>query len=107
MDPSLQITRLGPCLPRRQGRESAQEIAVLPVLIQDRVVGLLYADNGAEALADASIAALQAVCTRLAKAYERLILARKRDLLTRRAPAAEREVPVLDGPPQNPKPAHR
>jgi len=89
------------------GRENAQEIAVLPVLIQDRVVGLLYADNGAEALADASIAALQAVCTRLAKAYERLILARKRNLLTRRAPAAEREVPVRDGPPRNPKPAHR
>jgi hypothetical protein len=62
------------------GRESAQEIAVLPVLIQDRVAALLYADNGAEALADASFAALQAVCTHLAKAYERLILARKRDL---------------------------
>ena len=61
------------------GRESAQEIAVLPIVIQGRIVGLLYADNGAEALADASFAALQAVCMRLAKAYERLILARKRD----------------------------
>jgi len=61
------------------GRENVQEIAVLPILIQGRIVGLLYADNGAEALADASFAALQAVCARLAHAYERLILARKRD----------------------------
>ncbi|HBZ71936.1 MAG TPA: hypothetical protein DEP35_20295 [Deltaproteobacteria bacterium] len=61
------------------GRENVQEIAVLPIAIQGRMVGLLYADNGAEALADASFAALEAVCTRLAKAYERLILARKRD----------------------------
>ena len=90
------------------GRESAQEIAVLPVLIQDRVVGLLYADNGAEALADASFAALQAVCLRLAKAYERLILARKRQLLTGVAPTAEREVPVREGAAAwFPKPAHR
>jgi len=51
------------------GRENVQEIAVLPITIQGRIVGLLYADNGAEALADASFAALQAVCARLAKAY--------------------------------------
>jgi hypothetical protein len=89
------------------GRESAQEIAVLPVLIQDRVVGLLYADNGAEALADASFAALQAVCTRLAKAYERLILARKRDLLTGVASPTERQVPVRDGAAARGELAHR
>ncbi|HME72911.1 MAG TPA: hypothetical protein VKM54_24025 [Myxococcota bacterium] len=76
------------------GRESAQEIAVLPIVIQGRVVGLLYADNGAQALADASFAALQAVCTRLAKAYERLILTRKRDSLTASALSAKRAVPV-------------
>ena len=63
------------------GRDSVQEIAILPIVIQGRIVGLLYADNGAEALADASFAALEAVCTRIAKAYERLILARKRDPL--------------------------
>ena len=71
------------------GRENVQEIAVLPILIQGRVVGLLYADNGAEALADASFSALQAVCTRLGKAYERLILARKRDSLAASAPCPE------------------
>ena len=76
------------------GRESAQEIAVLPIAIQGRVVGLLYADNGAEALADASFAALQAVCTRLAKAYERLILARKRDSLTAPTLSTKRAIPV-------------
>ena len=65
-------------------------------------------DNGAEALADASFAALQAVCLRLAKAYERLILARKRQLLTGVAPTAEREVPVREGAAAwFPKPAHR
>jgi len=71
------------------GRENVQEIAVLPIAIQGRIVGLLYADNGAEALADASFAALQAVCARLAKAYERLILARKREPQTRSARAEQ------------------
>lgn len=76
------------------GREAAQEIAVLPIAIQDRVVGLLYADNGAEALADASFAALQSVCTRLAKAYERLIVARKRDAVAGSALSAAGLAPV-------------
>jgi len=74
------------------GRDSVQEIAVVPVVIQGRIVGLLYADNGAEALADASFAALQAVATRLAKAYERLILARKQDPLA--PPALSTEGPA-------------
>jgi hypothetical protein len=41
-------------------------------------VNLLYADNGPEALGDASAAALHAVCARVAAAYERLIRERKR-----------------------------
>jgi hypothetical protein len=59
------------------GRQHVQEIAVFPVAIRRRVVNLLYADNGAEALGDASFAALAAVCARLSRAYERLILERK------------------------------
>jgi hypothetical protein len=61
------------------GRRHVQEIALLPVTLQGRVVSLLYADNGPEALADASFAALSAVCARVSRAYERLILERKRE----------------------------
>lgn len=60
------------------GRRQVQEIAVLPVAIRGRVASLLYADNGPEALGDASVAALTAVCARVSRAYERLILERKR-----------------------------
>jgi hypothetical protein len=63
---------------RALGREHVQEIAVLPVTLSGRVVNLLYADNGPEALGDASAAALSAVCARVATAYERLIRERKR-----------------------------
>ena len=63
---------------RALGREHVQEIAVLPVFLGGRVVNLLYADNGPEALGDVSTAALTAVCARLAAAYERLIRERKR-----------------------------
>ena len=54
-----------------------QEIAILPVTLRGRVVNVLYADNGPEALGDASAAALTSVCARVAAAYERLIYARK------------------------------
>jgi GAF domain-containing protein len=63
---------------RAFGREHVQEIAILPVILRGRVVGLLYADNGPEALGDASAAALVSVCARVATAYERLIHERKR-----------------------------
>jgi len=66
---------------RALGREHVQEIAVLPVRLGGRVVNLLYADNGPEALGDASAAALTAVCARVADAYERLIRERKRSAL--------------------------
>jgi hypothetical protein len=62
---------------RALGRQHVQEVAVLPVAIRGRVVNLLYADNGPEALGDASVAALAAVCSRVSRAYERLILERK------------------------------
>jgi hypothetical protein len=62
---------------RLLGRQHAREIVVLPVAIRGRVVNLLYADNGPEALGDASVAALSAVCARVSRAYQRLILERK------------------------------
>ena len=62
---------------RALGREHVRQIAILPGAVGGRVVTLLYADNGAEPLGDTALAALGAVATRLAAAYERLILARK------------------------------
>jgi len=59
------------------GRRHVREIAILPVSLRGRVVSLLYADNGAEVLGDAATAALGTVCTRIARAYARLILERK------------------------------
>jgi hypothetical protein len=67
---------------RAFGREHVQEIAILPVTLRGRIVSLLYADNGPEALGDASAAALTSVCTRVAAAYERLIQAQKSGALT-------------------------
>jgi hypothetical protein len=58
---------------RALGRDHVQEIAVLPIALRRRVVSLLYADNGCEALGDASAAALTTVCARIAAAWERLI----------------------------------
>jgi hypothetical protein len=62
---------------RALGREQARQLAVLPGVVGDRVLTLLYADNGSELLGDAAVAALGAVAVRLASAYERLIQARK------------------------------
>jgi hypothetical protein len=59
------------------GRGQAREFGVFPVAVRGRIVNLLYVDNGPEALGDAAAAALSVVCTRLAGAYERLILQRK------------------------------
>jgi hypothetical protein len=58
-------------------RKGVQEVLVHPIAIRDRVVNLLYADNGSEPLAETSIAALGALCGCVARAYERLILNRK------------------------------
>jgi hypothetical protein len=58
-------------------RKGVREILVHPIAIRDRVVNLLYADNGSEPLAETSVAALAALCDCVARAYERLILERK------------------------------
>jgi hypothetical protein len=62
---------------RALDRRHVQEIALLPIEIRGRVVSLLLVDNGPEALGDTSLAALNAVCARISRAYERLILERK------------------------------
>ena len=60
------------------GRRDAQEAVAVPVVIRDRVVNLLYADNGPDSMPVTSMAALQALAACVAKAYERLIMERKR-----------------------------
>jgi hypothetical protein len=61
---------------RAMGRSSAKEILALPVAIGERVVNVIYADNGAESLPDTSVGALRVLALTVAKAYERLILER-------------------------------
>jgi hypothetical protein len=58
-------------------RRGMREVLVHPIAIRDRVINLLYADNGSEPLAETSIAALGALCDCVARAYERLILEQK------------------------------
>jgi hypothetical protein len=60
------------------GRCDVGDAAIFPVRIRDRVVNLLYVDNGPYPLAETSIAALGAVCDGIARAYARLILLSKR-----------------------------
>jgi hypothetical protein len=63
---------------RAMGRPEIAELAVLPICIGERVVNLLYVDNGSGPLAKTSLAALRALCTGVGRVYERLILERKR-----------------------------
>ena len=63
---------------RALGRERAREIVLLPICIRDRVVNVMYADNGFDPIAETSLAALGALCNCVSRAYQRLILASKR-----------------------------
>ena len=56
------------------------ELGFFPIRIGDRVVNVLYADNGPAPLAEGSCAALAALCERAGGSYERIILERKRRL---------------------------
>ncbi len=72
--------RLGPFderILRMLGRQHVREMVVLPVKLRGRTVNVLYADNGPQNLGDASVAALEAVCAHIARAYERIILDQK------------------------------
>ena len=58
-------------------RGDAREVTVFPILIRDQVVNLLYTDSGQNPLGETGFAALGALATLIARAYERLILERK------------------------------
>jgi hypothetical protein len=63
---------------RAMGRGESCDVAVLPIAIGDRVVNLLYVDNGDVPLSETSIGALRVLCGGVGKIYQRLILERKR-----------------------------
>jgi len=67
-------------LARLLRRVEPAELAFFPIRIGDRVVNLLYADNGSEPLGDTACAALAALCQRVTQSYERIILEKKRRL---------------------------
>lgn len=60
------------------GRQDVHDLLVQPIRIGERVVNLLYCDNGSSAFGESGVAALGAVADCAARAYERLILDRKR-----------------------------
>ena len=60
------------------GRESVHHVAAVPIAIGERVVNLLYVDNGPAPLAETSLAALRVLCVGVGRVYERLIVERKR-----------------------------
>jgi hypothetical protein len=59
-------------------RSQIQEAFLHPIVIRDRIVNVIYADNASDTLGDTSVAALSAVCSCISRAYERLILEGKR-----------------------------
>ena len=59
-------------------RHDVREVFVHPIIIRDRAVNVLYADNGGDPFGETSIAALTALCDRLAAAYERLLMASRK-----------------------------
>ena len=61
------------------GRNGVCDAVSLPVRLRDRVLNLLYADNGSHPLGESSVAALAALSDCISRAYARLILLRKRD----------------------------
>ena len=65
-------------LVRMLADEPPREAAALPISVGDRVVNLLYVDNGADALAETALGALEALCDIMTAAYERIILEAKR-----------------------------
>ena len=58
---------------RALGRGEVREATVMPIAVAGRVVHLLYADNGAEPIAKASLAALGALCDQAGSTWSRLI----------------------------------
>jgi len=62
---------------RAMGRDDVHHVVMLPITIGDRVVNLMYVDNGAAPMAETSLAALRALCVGVGRVYERLIVERK------------------------------
>ncbi len=87
---------------RALGRSDACDVLVVPVLVRDRTVNLIYADNGPDRLADTAVAALVTLGSCLAKAYERLISTSqpwgvfRRDVDDRVLPSSEALEEMLD-----------
>lgn len=62
-------------LMRALGRSEACDVLIVPVRACERIVNLLYADNGPDRLADTAVGALVTLGTCLTKVYERLVSA--------------------------------
>jgi hypothetical protein len=62
---------------RALGRDHVEEMAVLPARVGDRILMLLYTDNGRALVSDGAFAALSVLGRRLGRAYERMILTRR------------------------------
>lgn len=61
---------------RSLGRDGVREIALVPIAVRDRLVAFLYVDGGDAPLADPAVAALRAICARVASVWERMIAER-------------------------------
>ncbi len=60
------------------GRSEARDVAVFPIRIGERVVNVLYADNGPEPLPDDAVDSLRSVTESVSRAYQRIIHQKKR-----------------------------
>lgn len=59
-------------------RSAAVDVAVFPIRIGERVVNVLYADNGPDPLTDDAVASLRSVTETVSRAYHRIIHEKKR-----------------------------
>jgi hypothetical protein len=82
------------------GREAARTVLLFPVLLRDRPVCLLYADNGEAPVSVRRLGDLLLVLSGVGPALERIILARKE----RRAPRRRAAAPVAHGVEAAPEP---
>ena len=59
-------------------KEHPASVVVVPIAVKNRVVNLLYADNGAAPITPESAGWLQALARDVGQAYERIILSKKK-----------------------------
>src|SRR6185503_5158702 len=104
----LQRTGLDADLRADLGRSAGREVFVLPILVRQRCVALLYGDQGLEPVDAAESGSVVAMTPFLAEALERILLRKKRAMVRQSRPpvsgeqGAAEETPAATATPAEP-----